>query len=141
MSSKSRQLFPLLACAMLAACGKESPSPVAPMPLGDVAVSAPRPFAGPSGVLVGAGDIGYCRTAGAEATARLLDRISGTVFTAGDNAYVSGSRDEFRTCYDPTWGRHRSRTRPTPGNHEYATSAAAYFEYFGGTAGPSGAGY
>ena len=68
--------------------------------------------AGASGVLVGAGDIGFCGTPGAEATARLLDRISGTVFTAGDNAYMSGTRDEFRNCYGPSWGRHLSRTRP-----------------------------
>jgi len=37
---------------MLAACGKESPSPVAPLPLNGVPVCAPRPFTGSSGVLV-----------------------------------------------------------------------------------------
>jgi hypothetical protein len=37
--------------------------------------------------LVEAGDIGDCNLPGSDATARLLDRISGTVFTAGDNAY------------------------------------------------------
>jgi hypothetical protein len=39
-------------------------------------------------VLVGAGDIADCADlSGAEATAKLLDGMPGTVFTAGDNAY------------------------------------------------------
>jgi acid phosphatase type 7 len=127
---------------MLSACAQgPERSPLAPTPQSVVPADAARPFSALSGVLVGAGDIGYCGTGGAEATARLLDRVSGTVFTAGDNAYMSASRDEFQNCYEPTWGRHRPRTRPTAGNHEYARSAAAYFDYFGGNAGPSDAGY
>ncbi len=82
-------------------------------------------------VLVGAGDISTCNNNNDEATAKLLDTISGTVFTAGDNAYDSGTYTEYINCYDPTWGRHKSRTEPVPGNHEYATSGAAgYFQYF-----------
>ena len=38
------------------------------------------------------------------ATARLLDGIGGTVFTLGDHAYFQGTAQEFRDCYDPTWG-------------------------------------
>ena len=95
-----------------------------------------------SAVLVGAGDIARCDVPGAEQTAQLLDRISGTVFVAGDNAYMNGSMDDYRRCYDPTWGRHLHRTRPVPGNHEYQTPAAAgYFRYFGASAGPAGLGY
>lgn len=71
-----------------------------------------------------------------------LDEIPGTVFTAGDNAYPVGSREDFARCYDPAWGRHKFRTRPTPGNHDYDTpGAAAYYDYFGGSAGPRGLGY
>jgi hypothetical protein len=82
-------------------------------------------------VLVGAGDISTCSNDNDEATAKLLDGISGTVFNAGDNAYDSGSFTEYTNCYDPTWGRHKSRTKPSPGNHEYGTSGAAgYFQYF-----------
>ena len=93
-------------------------------------------------VLVGAGDIADCGSSGAEATAALLDAIPGTVFTAGDNAYSSGTASEYANCYDPTWGRHKARTRPAPGNHEYNTSdAAPYCAYFGANAGPSGRGY
>jgi hypothetical protein len=93
-------------------------------------------------VFVGAGDIAWCGVEGASLTAALLDEMPGTVFTTGDNAYFMGSRNEFAHCYDPTWGRHKTRTRPTPGNHEYLTpGAAAYFEYFGASAGPPGLGY
>ncbi len=106
----------------------------------EVTVTARPPGRGE--VLVGAGDIADCGSSGAEATAALLDAIPGTVFTAGDNAYSSGTASEYANCYDPTWGRHKARTRPAPGNHEYNTSdAAPYYAYFGANAGPSGRGY
>ena len=124
----------------LSACGGRSlntAAPVSPTPLGTLIQNV-----APSAVLVGAGDIAMCGTAGAEATSKLLDNISGTVFVAGDNAYMSGTESEYRTCYEPTWGRHRSRTRPTPGNHEYRSpNAAPYYGYFGAAAGPAGLGY
>ncbi|HUR35868.1 MAG TPA: metallophosphoesterase [Vicinamibacterales bacterium] len=105
--------------------------------------SNPNPNPTPAGpeTFVGAGDIAICG-GNAEATARQLDGIGGTVFTLGDNAYSSGSRADFQNCYEPTWGRHKSRTRPTPGNHDYATPGAApYYDYFGANAGPAGVGY
>lgn len=81
--------------------------------------------------LVGAGDISTCSNSNDEATAKLLDGISGTVFTTGDNAYTDGTYTQFTNCYGPTWGRHKSRTKPVPGNHEYNTSGASgYFKYF-----------
>jgi hypothetical protein len=96
----------------------------------------------PDQILVGAGDIASCRSSGDEATASLLDRIPGTVFTAGDNAYSDGSPSDFDDCYQSSWGRHRSRTRPAPGNHDYHTSGAkGYFDYFGPRAGDPGKGY
>jgi hypothetical protein len=96
----------------------------------------------PSVVLVGAGDIASCSSGGDEATARLLDDIPGTVFTAGDNAYNDGTATEYTNCYGPSWGRHKARTRPAPGNHEYNTpSASGYFGYFGSAAGERGKGY
>ena len=43
-----------------------------------------------------------------------------------------GTAAQFADCYGPTWGRHRVRTRPTPGNHEYQSPGALpYFDYFG----------
>lgn len=100
------------------------------------------PTGGRSTTLVGAGDIAVCSSTGDEATAKLLDGIPGTVFTAGDNVYSDGTAAEFSKCYAPSWGRHRARTRPAPGNHDYhVAGAAGYFGYFGTVAGPSGRGY
>ena len=92
-------------------------------------------------MLVGAGDIARCGHAD-DQTAALLDQIPGTVFTTGDNAYPDGSVIDFANCYEPNWGRHKARTRPSPGNHEYHTpDASGYFDYFGTLAGTSGTGY
>jgi Bacterial Ig-like domain (group 1)/Calcineurin-like phosphoesterase len=84
-------------------------------------------------VLVGAGDIADCNSIKDDATANQLDTIPGTVFADGDNAYTNGTTTNFTSCYDPTWGRHKARTRPVVGNHEYDSSgtAAPYFTYFG----------
>lgn len=93
-------------------------------------------------VLVGAGDIAGCNSNGDEATANLLDGIDGTVFTTGDNAYPNGTTTEFSNCYDPSWGRHKARTFPAAGNHDYhTTDAAGYFSYFGPVAGKPTEGY
>lgn len=114
---------------------------------------APSGFAasaGPSGdataatpvVLVGAGDIADCGSDGDQATAGLLDTIEGTVFTLGDNVYERGTAAEFERCYGPTWGRHRLRTMPVTGNHDYGTpGAAGYFDYFGAVAGDPATGW
>src|SRR5215210_4776457 len=92
--------------------------------------------------LVGAGDIASCNYTEDSATARLLGRIPGTVFTLGDNAYTYGTAAEFKNCYDPTWGKYRKRTRPTAGNHDYYTAGAKpYFDYFGARAGRPSRGY
>lgn len=103
-------------------------------------------------VLVGAGDIASCGTAGpsgsgAEQTAQLLDDIvlgdsDVSVFTAGDGAYNEGTLAQYQDCYDPTWGRHFDWTSPSPGNHEYFTPGAeGYYTYFGARAGDPSEGY
>jgi hypothetical protein len=126
--------------ATMSGCSDVPSSPSLPPNTGGAGPGTGTP--GQTAVLAGAGDIGMCGLQGAEATARLLDRIAGTIFTTGDHAYPSGSEGDFRTCYDPTWGRHRDRTRPTPGNHDYDTSGASpYYAYFGASAGPAGLGY
>jgi acid phosphatase type 7 len=112
------------------ACGSDLKLPSAPGPQDDIAV------------LVGAGDIAVCGTGGSMATGKLLDGQPGTVFVAGDIAYPDGTAQQFQECYDPAWGRHKDRTRPSPGNHEYGSPGAApYFAYFGANAGPAGVGY
>ena len=94
-------------------------------------------------VIVGAGDIADCTMlSGAAKTAVLLDRVEGTVFTLGDNAYLSGTPRQFADCYAPTWGRHKAHTHPAVGNHEYLTAhARGYYEYFGDAAGQPDKGY
>ena len=93
-------------------------------------------------VLLGAGDIADCRDlSGAEATAKLLETVPGTVMAVGDLAYPDGSKENFE-CYDKTWGRVKARTRPAPGNHEFHSAGAAfYFDYFGAAAGDPKSGY
>ena len=91
---------------------------------------------------VGTGDIADCASSGDEATANLLDGISGSVFTLGDNVYPNGTLSEYNNCYDPSWGRHKARTYPSPGNHEYNTpGGAGYYAYFGAAAGDPAKGY
>jgi hypothetical protein len=94
-------------------------------------------------ILLGAGDIAGCfDLSGAEATAKLIAKIPGTVFAAGDLAYQRGTYEEFQKCYDPTWGRFKARTRPAPGNHEYnGANVNGYFRYWGKQAGEAGKGY
>ena len=157
---------------LLAACGSQlAPNPVRPPsastptpppqvvtaipatatpPLTDTATpmptvtSTPTPTATSPGypVLVGAGDISSCDNNNDEAMALVLDGIPGTVFTLGDNAYPDGTAADFANCYDPTWGRHKARTRPAVGNHDYLTTGASgYFDYFGAAAGDPSQGY
>jgi len=95
-------------------------------------------------ILVGAGDIAACDSLeGAEATAKLIDGIPGEVFAAGDLAYENGTAEEFKNCYDKTWGRFKNRTHPAPGNHEFYGSkdGSPYFDYWGAQAGEREKGY
>jgi 3',5'-cyclic AMP phosphodiesterase CpdA len=83
-------------------------------------------------VAYAAGDIGVCGTNGAATTAALIGADAQVVFAVGDLAYPSGTREEFRDCYEPAWGKFRDRLLPVPGNHEYRTAGAAgYFGWFG----------
>jgi len=140
-----------LALALLAplamACSGAQSNSIGPTPSpGPGPGPSPTPTPSLTAVLIGAGDIADCSNENgryAEATAKLLDKITdATVFTAGDNAYFSGSDAEFANCYGPRWGRHLRRTYPSPGNHEYQISPRPYFDYFGERAGlPRGAGF
>jgi hypothetical protein len=86
--------------------------------------------------VLAAGDVAGCDSSGDSQTASLLDGLSGTILALGDLAYPNGTSSEFRDCYQPTWGRHKARTKPAPGNHEYNTGGAAgYYGYFGAAAG------
>jgi acid phosphatase type 7 len=115
----------------------------ADMPMGSAAKTTKKQPPQKTFVLVGAGDIASCKyPEGARATAKLIEKIPGTVFAAGDLAYEGGSAEDFKNCYAPAWGRFKDRTRPALGNHEYADpKASGYFQYWGARAGPQGKGY
>jgi len=132
-----------LAAAVVGGAPRRSRCPALP---GLIAItllgSIPECVAAAASVLIGAGDIASCGSNGDEATAAILARHAGIVFTTGDNVYPDGSSSDFARCYAPSWGAFRGRTRPAPGNHDYHTAGAAgYFAYFGLRAGNPQRGY
>jgi hypothetical protein len=127
-------LLASMAAAVLAACGAAA--------LTAVPVVGQAPTA-KTATLTGAGDIARCSKGSSHATANLIGKIKGTVYTLGDNVYPDGTAENFRECYEPTWGKYKGRTRPALGNHEYYDNSGrpAYFAYFGRRAGAPGLGY
>lgn len=68
--------------------------------------------------------------AGDDQTAALLEGAD-HVLALGDLAYPDGTRQDFEEEYDPSWGAHRDKTHPVPGNHEWHTEdAAGYAGYW-----------
>jgi len=126
----------LVGIGLLWTCtGDRSVGPGAPPARGIVAATS-----GTSAqVLVGAGDIARCDRTFDEATASILDTIPGQVFTVGDNVLGSSSAPpDFIDCYNPSWGRHKARTRPAVGHMEgWSPGYATYVQYFGAAAGDS----
>jgi hypothetical protein len=60
----------------------------------------------------------------------------------GDEQYENGDLAGFQSSYGASYGRIKSKTMPTVGNHEYGTAGASgYFSYFGSVAGPPDKGY
>ena len=111
------------ACAALIIVAAMLASPVM-----DGARAAPaRPH-----LIAAAGDIATAHGAQAS-TAQLIRRHlpRAHVLTLGDNAYPDNSPANYAKYYAPTWGRFKSITLPSPGNHEYRTpKASGYFGYF-----------
>ncbi len=100
---------------------------------------SPQAEASGASRIIAAGDIAVCGSQADEYTARLVEGLAGTVLALGDNAYEQGSESDYRDCYDPSWGAFRDRTRPVPGNHDWATpGAAGYIGYFGPAVAPGG---
>jgi hypothetical protein len=115
----------------------DRPADPAPTPIDD-----PPPLGTGTAVLVGAGDVGECGSPGTAQTARLIQDIQGQVFLTGDLGYPNGRMDDLRRCFEPEFGKFRSRWRPVPGNHEYdMANAGPYFDYFGAAAGLDRRGY
>lgn len=99
--------------------------------------AAPLPQAGDP-VIAAAGDVANCSNEEDYLTGFLLDSIDGMILALGDLAYEVGSVQEYNDCYGPAWGRHKERTRPVPGNHEYGKgNANDYFTWWGDIATPT----
>lgn len=126
----------LVVLLVAGACSSSDDDPVV-VPTTTVPTTVPDP------VVLAAGDVASCFLQGDEHTAAVVARVpDATVLVPGDLAYDFGTAAEFRDCYGPSWGRFKDRTRPAPGNHEYASARAGpYFDYFGAAAGPAGKGW
>lgn len=79
------------------------------------------------------------------ATSEVARQINPNAYAIlGDLQYEAGQYDYFMgnnsfcnstpaRCYNNTWGRLKSKSKPAPGNHEYGTrDAKGYFDYFNG---------
>ena len=112
--------------------------------------------------ILAAGDIGNCKKSaikqivnwwygeerhfGGHMTARLLERLSGTILVLGDLVYRFGRQLDVSKCFEPSWGRFRDRIAPAPGNHDFDTATGledgwGYYDYWGAKAGYRGRGY
>ena len=109
-----------------------------------VGAAAPPSAADP--VIAAAGDIACSSTTvqtdrcHQKATSDLLVNAGlSAVLTLGDAQYQNGALSDFMNSYDKSWGRVKSITYPSVGNHEYQTSGASgYFDYFNGAGNATG---
>lgn len=123
-----------------------APTPLATPAPPDAPATVPTPPASPPpaspATVLAAGDMVVCGDRTATLMAELVEGLPGDILSLGDHVYMSGTHREFAECFHPSWGRHRHRTWPAPGNHEYETAGAeGYFGYFGARAGTPGLGY
>lgn len=121
--------------------------PVTEVPVPDPVIPTTPPVVPPPGTSSAfvnvLGDTGWCGSPALGPLSRLFERLDGDILLAGDLAYPSGTMEEFRNCFEPSFGRFKSRMRASPGNHDYVSSVSAdsYFNYFGERSGPNRLGY
>lgn len=134
-SAPARTASVLVGAAALLGCAREPLRVASPAQL-TTAVER-LGFATGAAVLIAAGDIARCRSPkSAAATARVAEIVlaafpSGRVLTLGDHVYPRGTQVRLHDCYDPTWGKVKARTAPTPGNHDYDRNGELpYYDYF-----------
>ena len=123
----------MLAAALLAATARtaRAADPVIAVS-GDIACSPSS-----SNFNGGAGTADRCRM---KYTSDLLVNAGlSAVLTTGDLQYDTAKLSSFQQSYDPTWGRVKSITRPSAGNHEYkGTPGTGYYDYFNGVGNATG---
>jgi hypothetical protein len=135
-----------LAAAWLLAAGSASAAGPVIATAGDIACDP-----GNSSFRGGKGTSGSCHD---KYTSDLIVNNPGiaAVLPLGDNQYYCGGLAAFQASYGLSWGRLKSITYPSVGNHEYLTSggtgcdgtntgASGYFNYFGAAAGDPAKGY
>jgi hypothetical protein len=111
--------FGLVSLALLPAA---DPTPAARLP-------------GPDPVVAAAGDISCAQGPDGSSSCRdqatsdlLVGQGLARVLALGDTQYESGELSAFESYYDPTWGRVKEITSPSPGNHDpFSSGYAAYF--------------
>jgi hypothetical protein len=139
-------LLALAAASALATAGPASAAAPVIATAGDIACDP-----GGSNFNGGNGSTSSCRD---KYTSNLIvnNPSIAAVLPLGDNQYYCGGFSAFQASYDLSWGRLKSITHPSVGNHEYLTSggtgcdgsnsgAAGYFKYFGAAAGDPKKGY
>jgi hypothetical protein len=108
--------------------------------LGNCAVTSTQPSTAAAPIIAAVGDMA-CPAAGAvTATNCQQQAVSASILAAhvtnllalGDTQYpppggTTGSSDDFRTSYEPSFGRLKAVTRPAAGHHD----GTAYTAYFG----------
>lgn len=118
------------ACAAAAAVGVPSLSGTAHAETSFTVSTAGDIACGPKVAAYNNGD-GTATQCRQKYTAALLPG-SDQVWTLGDNVYPTGTLTNYQVGYDPTWGQFKGITKPSPGDHDYASAAGkSYFAYFG----------
>jgi acid phosphatase type 7 len=100
-------------------------------------------------IILAVGDIAQCNDkpaseSAAAKSAALIDQqpANTPLLLLGDLVYHTGTAEEYRNCYEPTYGKFMPRSYPAPGNHDYGVPGAEnYYNYFGARAGPEKRGY
>ena len=141
MATRTRSVILAASLVAATACAGELTSPTHPAGGAERVAGAAAAATEPVIVML-AGDLHACLTAAnrSQATAAIIEQYpQALVIPLGDNAGQSGTAAEYQ-CYDRSWGKFKSRTYPTLGNHELNLdpTATAYYDYFNGVGVDSG---
>jgi calcineurin-like phosphoesterase family protein len=83
------------------------------------------------------GGFGTSKRCRQEATAELVASLKpDAVFVLGDIQYEDGRYGKYMRSYDPSWGRFKRISHPTPGSHD--GGGGGYRRYWGARAGTDG---
>jgi hypothetical protein len=125
--------LPIGAALLLAACSNGSAVETTTTTTTTINVQEEMPY-----VIVAVGDIACSQSQKASASedecqeGKVVDLIQSIdpdqVLLLGDIQYNDGT--EFTETFAPLWGDLLSRSYPVLGNHEYASGAGAFFEFF-----------